>query len=112
MKSQIEIAAVFRQLNLKKHSFDRPGKHLGYTCRGCSDSSSRTAQFDWLNNKLGYSQTEDWHKVTGENIHRYGGADIPETYNQSISSTALESIYPQHNGELDNKKKEWKTEYS
>src|SRR5205823_4894798 len=58
--------------------------------------------FDSLGTKLGYKSMEDWYKVTQEDIHKHGGrGGLLCIYYNGSPSLALESIYPEHNWELE-----------
>lgn len=50
---------------------------------------------DWLFSQLGYSNMDDWYQLTQEHVMKHGGTRLLSFYNGS-HSTALQSIYPQH----------------
>ena len=50
---------------------------------------------------LGYKCMEDWYSVTVEDIRKNGGAGLLEGYYHNSPSAALQSIYSEHNWELE-----------
>jgi len=57
--------------------------------------------FDWLKLHLGYSDMEDWYKVTIEDFHRNGGSQLLHRYYKNSLPTALQTVYPEHHWDLD-----------
>lgn len=55
--------------------------------------------FNWLYNKLGYKNMDDWYNITVEDIHNNGGHSFLGFYCGSPSS-ALQRVYPEHNWQL------------
>jgi hypothetical protein len=51
--------------------------------------------FDWLGNKLGFQQSEDWYRLKMEDITQNEGSQVISQYGGSIYK-ALSSIYPQY----------------
>ena len=56
--------------------------------------------FDRIGIHLGFKKMEDWYKITQEDIHKHGGAQILVDYYKNSPSKALKVIYPQHNWDL------------
>lgn len=52
-----------------------------------------------LHAQLGHKSMDDWYKVTVEDICKNGGGGLLNYYNRSPSAT-LQSVYPQHNWDL------------
>lgn len=61
---------------------------------------NRKKFFDWLMTELGYKCMEDWYTITQEDIQKNGGVGLLKYYNNSPSK-ALQSVYSEHNWELD-----------
>lgn len=60
-----------------------------------NDKQNHKKFFDWLGEKLGYKQLDDWYNVTSEQITSNGGTGLLSNYSNSISA-ALQATYPEH----------------
>src|SRR5689334_223965 len=61
-----------------------------------SSSGGNQALFNWIGSQLGYKSMDDWYHATRDNIYKYNGAEILQSYNNSPAK-ALREIYPDHN---------------
>jgi len=50
--------------------------------------------------QLGYKCMDDWYKVTHADIYKNGGGALLQRYYNSSPSSALKSVYPEHNWKL------------
>jgi hypothetical protein len=57
--------------------------------------------FDWLMVRLELKCMEDWYKVTSKDIYANGGGGLPNSYYSSSPSLALQSVYTNHNWNLE-----------
>ena len=68
--------------------------------RGFSTTSEQLSQhrqlFDKLGEQLGYTSMEDWYDVNADKIRKNGGAEILLRFYRHSPSTALKTIYPDH----------------
>jgi hypothetical protein len=57
---------------------------------------NRRLFFDELANTIGLKEFEDWYVLTRDDISKNGGGGLLQSVYQNSLSTALRSIYPQH----------------
>ena len=57
--------------------------------------------FDWLYSRLGHSSMDDWYKLSQDDVYKNGGEGLISGYYNGSPSSALLSIYPQHNWEVE-----------
>ena len=57
--------------------------------------------FDGSKVQLGYKYMEDWYRVTKEDIRKNGGEGLLRGSYNGSPSTALRSVYPEHNWDLE-----------
>ena len=62
---------------------------------------NRKKFFDWLMTELGYKCMDDWYNVTTEDFYKNGGAGLLASYYNSSPSLALQTVYPEHNWDMD-----------
>src|SRR5258708_7690411 len=53
--------------------------------------------FDQLGTQLGHKTMEDWYSIKVSDIYQNGGTGLLTQYYNSSPSTALHSVYPEHN---------------
>src|SRR5690349_1757606 len=63
---------------------------------GWKNYTNHKVFFDWLGNKLGYKELNDWYKITGTDITQYGGSGLISEYYNNSPSKALQCVYPHH----------------
>lgn len=52
--------------------------------------------FDWLMVQLGYKSMDEWYNVTQADIHNNGGHGLLKSYYNGSPSSALQSVYSEH----------------
>lgn len=56
--------------------------------------------FEWLSERIGYKGMEDWYNVSIEEIHENGGGTLLQNYYHNSPSSAVQTVFPEHNWEL------------
>lgn len=51
---------------------------------------------DWLGDKLGYKDMDDWYNVTADDMNVNGGGTLLNQHYNGSPSAVLQSVYPQH----------------
>ena len=53
--------------------------------------------FNWLGSQLGHKSMDDWYNVTQKDIRNNGGGGLLGSYYRGSPSSAVQSVYPEHN---------------
>lgn len=62
-----------------------------------SKENNRRQFFDWLGKQLGYKNMDDWYSINMNDIAKFGGDGLMSHYYNNSPSSALLSVYPEHN---------------